>query len=119
MASETYDLNQELNREYWDCIEYENNQYYDNMSLADYLHMILFVDIVRNNLTHNVNYFKQRLENESITEDLVGEAMEILEILLNSDNLEKIVESERPEQQNLRRENLNMLVKICEKIVGV
>lgn len=91
----------------------------DDIELVDFLHDILHPEIVKYNDVSYVSYFKQRLDNEPVTEDLMSEAIVILEGLLNSGDLEDQVNMEEPEDRPERRKNLNELVAICERIVGV
>ena len=115
------ELGEECRGEYKDCpqIEKTEKEIFDETELSDFLHDVLAIDIIKYNETHNVDYFKQRLDNEPSTEDLVSEAVSILADLLGNEDLEDQVGMEEPEDQPKRRENLNALVEICEKIAGV
>jgi hypothetical protein len=91
----------------------------NTMELVDILTDILYPQIIECNDTTNVRYFEQRMKNESVTSELMDEAVGILEELLNAGELEQYVNAERPENRETRRKNLNQLVSICEKLAGV
>lgn len=89
----------------------------NSMELVDILRDVLYVEIVEYDNMSTVAYFKQRMENESVTPELMSESIGILEELLNCDELEKMVDVSENKQS--RRKNLNELVTICEKLAGV
>jgi hypothetical protein len=89
----------------------------DHMELHDILHHILYSEIVNHNEMGNLDYFKTRLENEPITDELKNDALCILDKM--TDDFEDLVHIVQTENQEKRRENLNSLVSLCEKIVGV
>jgi hypothetical protein len=91
----------------------------DNMALVDILNNILYPEVVGGNDMTNIGYFKQRMENEPVSEELMSESIGILEELLNSGELEQYVSAEKPENRQKRRANLNEFVKICETLAGV
>ncbi len=93
------------------------NMVLDNMEMNDILHIILYIDIVKHNEIHNVDYFKARLKNNPIDDKLKNDAICILEKL--NDEMENLVNEECPEYQDIRRENLNILVSLCEQIVDI
>jgi hypothetical protein len=96
-----------------------NTEKMDNMELVDILSEILYPEIVNNNNVSNVRYFKQRMKNEPVSEELMNEAIGILEELLNSGGLEYQINNERPENRQNRKKNMNKLISICEKLAGV
>ena len=90
-----------------------------SMELMDILIEVLYPQIIENNDMSNVRYFEQRMKDETITLELMDEAIGILEELLNGGELEKYVRVENPENKETRRKNLNKLVSICEGLAGV
>jgi hypothetical protein len=102
---------------YKDCPPKEENSLINDMELHDILHYILYLDIVKNNEMHNFLYFKNRFENATVYDLLVNEAICILDKL--TDDIDIIVNKEKPENRQKKRENLNELITLCEKIAGV
>ncbi len=118
------ELGEECRGMYNDCIQKEEEtpeEEMNKMELHDILHLIIYVDIVKYNETHNIAYFKSRLANETTNkttnDKLKNDAMCILDKLI--DEIEDFVSYEKPETQEIRRKNLNALVDMCEEIVGV
>jgi hypothetical protein len=89
------------------------------MESVDILSDILYPEVVNHNDMSNIRYFKQKIENEPVSEELMAEAIGILEELLNSGELERYVNAENPENKQNRRKNLNDFVKLCETLAGV
>ncbi len=115
------ELGEECRGMYNDCPPKEEEtpeeEEMDKMELHDILHLIIYMDIVKYNETDNVVYFKSRLANETVDDELKNDAICILDKL--SDEIEDLISYEEPEKQKERRENLNMLVTLCEGIIGV
>jgi hypothetical protein len=89
----------------------------DQMELHDILVDIIKPDIVDYNEIQNIPYFRTRLANEPVTDELKNAAMCMLDDLSEElDNLVKVVD---PTNQKERRKNLDALVSLCEEIIGV
>ena len=89
----------------------------DYMKLVDILGDIIYPEIIEFDDITNVEYFKTRMKTEPIGEELINEAIGILDELLNTEELEKQINKSQDKQK--RRKNLNELVDLCEKIAGV
>jgi len=87
------------------------------MKLVDILIDIIYPEIMVFDDITNVRYFRIRMQNEPVTEELMDEAVGILEELLNSGGLEE--EVNRSQDKQKRKKNINELVSLCERIAGV
>lgn len=87
----------------------------DEMDLHDILLDIIKIDVMQYNEIHNISYFKTRLENDPKTDDLKNAAMSLLDDL--SEQMEFKIIGEPIEDEQI--ENLNLLVSLCEEIIGI